>query len=160
MFDFGDSRWAGFLEVDRARCAMKLPLYVDLDFASGVKGEVLITIPDWRGEGVSGIRPPAVRLENSALCDLIGVDTVAVAMTSNNIKYQREMDFPDEYQLKKMTVIIDCIQDTLAKGSWEISNCDIGNQVSNDYIDSSTGRPVAEIVQAVCQLKVKSMMMP
>ena len=92
MFDFGDSR-RGFFEVDRVRCAMKLPPYVDLDFPSGVKGEVLIEFPDCAGEGVSGIRPPAVRVENSALCDLIGVDTVAVAMMSKRYRASKRIGF-------------------------------------------------------------------
>jgi hypothetical protein len=52
-------------------------------FLSGVKGEELllfdIVAACWRGEGVKGIRPPAVRVEKSPAWDLMGVDT-AVAM--------------------------------------------------------------------------------
>ena len=87
MLDFGESRCD--LEVDFAKCDDKFPPYVDLDlmssdpFLSGVNGD------DWllktsvvflaRGEGVRGIRPPAVRVENMPMWDLRGVDT-AVAI--------------------------------------------------------------------------------
>ena len=37
----------------------------------------------WRGEGVKGMRPPAVRVEKSPLWDFMGVDT-AVAI----VQYQ------------------------------------------------------------------------
>ena len=87
MLDFGESRCD--LEVDLEKCEVKFPPYVDLDlmssepFLSGVNGdewllkanvEVLV-----RGEGVKGIRPPAVRVENMPMWDLRGVDT-AVAI--------------------------------------------------------------------------------
>jgi hypothetical protein len=51
-------------------------------FLSGVKGDELlfdIAAVRVRGEGVKGIRPPAVREENKPMWDLIGVDT-AVAI--------------------------------------------------------------------------------
>lgn len=59
-----------------------------LDCLSGVKGEELrltamLTDDCPRGEGVRGIRPPAVREEKSPLWDLIGVDTVAVAIVND-----------------------------------------------------------------------------
>lgn len=49
---------------------------------SGVKGDELMLTPveRWQGEGVKGIRPPAVREEKSPLWDLRGVETDAVAM--------------------------------------------------------------------------------
>ncbi len=76
MFDFGDSRYAD-LEVDLAKYCDKLPPYVDCDVArmlsddclGGVKGEELFETlvarlaVRVRGEGVRGIRPPAVRVE-------------------------------------------------------------------------------------------------
>jgi hypothetical protein len=51
-------------------------------FLSGVKGEELFrgsVVVCARGDGVNGIRPPAVRVENMPVWDLIGVDT-AVAI--------------------------------------------------------------------------------
>ena len=51
-------------------------------FLSGVNGDELLTgnaVVRLRGEGVKGIRPPAVRAEKSPGWDLMGVDT-AVAM--------------------------------------------------------------------------------
>jgi hypothetical protein len=41
-----------------------------------LRGSVVVCA---RGDGVKGIRPPAVRVENMPVWDLIGVDT-AVAM--------------------------------------------------------------------------------
>ena len=91
MLDFGESR-CGVLEVDFEKCDDRFPLYVDFDaalmlslsnvFLSGVKGDELLTdnvVVRLRGEGVNGIRPPAVRVEKSPAWDLIGVDT-AVAI--------------------------------------------------------------------------------
>ena len=51
-------------------------------FLSGVKGDELLTdnvVVRVRGEGVKGMRPPAVREEKSPVWDFIGVDT-AVAI--------------------------------------------------------------------------------
>ena len=51
-------------------------------FLSGVKGDELLTdnvVVRARGEGVKGMRPPAVRVEKSPMWDLIGVD-IAVAI--------------------------------------------------------------------------------
>ena len=50
---------------------------------SGVKGDELVftAAERWHGEGVKGIRPPAVREEKSPAWDLRGVETDAVAMT-------------------------------------------------------------------------------
>ena len=45
----------------------------------------LVTDARWRGEGVKGMRPPAVRVEKSPAWDLIGVDTDAVAMVVSDI---------------------------------------------------------------------------
>jgi hypothetical protein len=87
MLDFGESR-CDLLVDDFAKCAVKFPPYVDLAglmlssaetfFSGGVNGD------DWlterfcvrvRGDGVKGIRPPAVRVEKSPAWDLIGVHT-------------------------------------------------------------------------------------
>lgn len=87
IFDFGESRCD--LEVAFEKCDDKFPPYVALDlmssdpFLSGVNGDewllnasVVVLV---RGEGVRGIRPPAVRVENMPMWDLRGVDT-AVAI--------------------------------------------------------------------------------
>jgi hypothetical protein len=92
MFDFGESRCC-VLEADFVKCDDKFPPYVDLMlsfsnvFLSGVKGEELLcvmAVVRARGDGVKGIRPPAVRVENMPVWDLIGVDT-AVAI----VQYRR-----------------------------------------------------------------------
>lgn len=60
-----------------------------LDCLSGVKGDesrftgTVDVLVRWRGEGVKGIRPPAVRVLKSPLWDLMGVDTAAEAMLPN-----------------------------------------------------------------------------
>jgi hypothetical protein len=89
MLDFGESRCV--LDADFVKCDDRFPPYVDLDdlmlslsnvFRSGVKGDELlfdIVAVRVRGEGVKGIRPPAVREEKSPMWDLMGVDT-AVAI--------------------------------------------------------------------------------
>jgi hypothetical protein len=73
---------------------MRLFPYTDFEDAldscpacfSGVKGEELrltgtvVVAACCRGEGVRGIRPPAVREQKSPLWDLIGVEIDAVAM--------------------------------------------------------------------------------
>ena len=87
MFDFGESRCC-ILEADFVNFDDKFPPYVDLMlsfsnvFLSGVKGEELLcamAVVRARGDGVKGNRPPAVRVENMPVWDLIGVDT-AVAI--------------------------------------------------------------------------------
>jgi hypothetical protein len=90
MLDFGESRCV-FLEDDFAKCDARFPPYVDLEdtlmvspsdaFLSGVNGEEFrdSLVVCARGDGVNGIRPPAVRVENMPIWDLMGVDT-AVAM--------------------------------------------------------------------------------
>ena len=72
IFDFGESRCEG-LEADLVKIDVKFPLYIGLEvfsdaFLSGVNGEepllnanVVVRV---RGEGVNGMRPPAVRVEN------------------------------------------------------------------------------------------------
>lgn len=79
------------LDADFVKCDDRFPPYVDFDdlmlslsnvFLSGVKGDELlfdIVTVRARGEGVKGIRPPAVREEKSPMWDLMGVDT-AVAI--------------------------------------------------------------------------------
>ena len=90
ILDFGESRCV-FLDADFVKCEDRFPPYVDFDdlilslsnvFLSGVKGEELlfdIVAVRVRGEGVKGIRPPAVREEKSPMWDFMGVDT-AVAI--------------------------------------------------------------------------------
>jgi hypothetical protein len=82
------------LELALAKCEDKLPPYTDLpgrDEASwclsGVYGEEFTTfvlvVVRCRGEGVRGIRPPAIRVEKRPLWDLRGVDTAADAIVSD-----------------------------------------------------------------------------
>ena len=87
ILDFGESR-CDVLDADFAKCDERFPPYVDLVermlslsnvLLSGVKGDVLLVAVRTRGEGVRGIRPPAVREEKSPMWDLMGVDT-AVAI--------------------------------------------------------------------------------
>lgn len=47
---------------------------------------LLVTVR-WRGDGVKGMRPPAVREEKSPLWDLRGVDTAADAIVSDCLVY-------------------------------------------------------------------------
>lgn len=83
MLDFGESRC---LEAD-LKCEERFPPYVDdrmlwLSYVllSGVNGdELLFCACRVRGEGVKGIRPPAVRVEKIPVWDFIGVD-IAVAI--------------------------------------------------------------------------------
>lgn len=86
MLDFGESR-CDALEAD-LKCEDRFPPYVDLPdlmlwlsytLLSGVNGEELLTACRARGDGVRGIRPPAVRVEKSPVWDFIGVD-IAVAI--------------------------------------------------------------------------------
>jgi hypothetical protein len=69
---------------------MRLLPYVDFDGFSGVKGDesrfrgMVVVLEFCRGDGVRGIRPPAVRVLKSPLWDLIGVDTVADAMVMSD----------------------------------------------------------------------------
>lgn len=88
ILDFGESRC---LDDVFAKCDDRFPPYDDFedilfplsDFLSGVKGDEWLLIAKVvirvRGEGVNGIRPPAVRVENMPVWDFMGVDT-AVAM--------------------------------------------------------------------------------
>jgi hypothetical protein len=80
MLDFGESRCDG-LDADFVKCDDRFPPYVDFEdvlthslsdvFLSGVNGEELLLLATVvvrvRGEGVNGIRPPAVRVEKSPL---------------------------------------------------------------------------------------------
>lgn len=60
---------------------------------SGVYGEELrftgtvVVVDCCRGDGVSGMRPPAVRVENSPLWDLMGVDIAAVDIVKGNCDF-------------------------------------------------------------------------
>jgi hypothetical protein len=72
-----------------------LMLSLSYVFLSGVKGDelLLFDIAAWRarGEGVKGIRPPAVRVEKSPVWDFIGVDTaVAILQYRGMISVERQ----------------------------------------------------------------------
>jgi len=104
MLDFGESRCV-LLEVDFEKCDVRFPPYVDLDalalslsdaLFSGVNGEELFidkVVVRVRGEGVKGIRPPAVRVEKIPAWDLIGVDTaVAILQYQGMISVERQIN--------------------------------------------------------------------
>ena len=124
MLDFGESRW-DFLE-DFAKCDVKFPPYVDLDdnrtfssdafFSGGVKGDELLIERVWvrvRGDGVKGIRPPAVRVEKSPVWDLMGVDTaVAILRYQSMISVERSMDDRSRFGITNE------LQETQPNGSW------------------------------------------
>ena len=92
MLDFGESR-CDVLDADFVKCDDRFPPYVNFvdvlthslsdTFLSGVNGDdcLLVTTAAVRvrGEGVNGIRPPAVRVEKSPIWDFMGVET-AVAI--------------------------------------------------------------------------------
>jgi len=64
-------------------------------FLSGVNGEELTAnvVVRVRGEGVNGIRPPAVRVENMPMWDLMGVDTaVAILQYRVMISVERQIN--------------------------------------------------------------------
>lgn len=81
MLDLGESRCAA----DLAKWEARFPLYNDLECFSGVNGEEsspagAAAEDRCLGEGVRGMRPPAVRVEKSPVWDLTGVDIAAVAI--------------------------------------------------------------------------------
>jgi hypothetical protein len=96
MFDFGESRCA-ILDEDFVKWDVRLPPYVDARMLSslevglsGVKGDELftdrVTVRD-RGDGVRGILPPAVLVENIPVCDLMGVHTeVAIVIDVSSVR--------------------------------------------------------------------------
>ena len=97
ILDFGESR-CDVLDEDFVKCDVRLPPYVDFDdarmlslsepFRSGVNGDELMlrVCVRVRGEGVKGMRPPAVRVEKSPVWDLMGVDTaVAILQYCNDL---------------------------------------------------------------------------
>ncbi len=92
MFDFGESR-IDVLEIDLEKRLVRLVLNNDscslfrpsLSCLGGVNGEIgltsRLTLPVLvLGDGVRGIRPPAVRVENMLWWLFRGVDTAAVAI--------------------------------------------------------------------------------
>ena len=104
MLDFGESRCEA-LDADFEKCDNRFPPYVDLEdvragslsdpFVSGVNGEELFCeiVVRARGDGVKGIRPPAVRVEKSPAWDLIGVDTaVAISQYRVVISVERQVN--------------------------------------------------------------------
>jgi len=99
MFDLGESR-CDVRDADFVKCDDKFPPYTDFVatlslsnvFLSGVKGDELlfdITAVRVRGDGVSGIRPPAVRVEKMPAWDFMGVD-IAVAMLQYQVDLGRK----------------------------------------------------------------------
>jgi hypothetical protein len=75
MFDLGESR--AVLEMERWMRDMKLPPWIDsCACASGV------CVRGVRGEGVNGIRPPAVRVEKTEERLLTGVKTAGLAISA------------------------------------------------------------------------------
>ncbi len=127
MFDFGESR-CDVLEADFAKCDDRFPPYVDLDdlmlsfsmvFLSGVKGDELLfdnVVVRLRGEGVRGIRPPAVREENIPIWDFIGVDTaVAIVQYQGMISVERQVNVSID---DKRFGISNELQETQPNGSW------------------------------------------
>lgn len=80
MFDFGES--CVFLEIERWKRDMRLPPWIDsCAWTSGV------WVLGVRGEGVNGIRPPAVRVEKTEERLLTGVNTAALAMAASSQLY-------------------------------------------------------------------------
>ena len=126
MFDFGESR-CDIFEVDFVKCDDRFPPYTDLVatlslsnvFLSGVKGEELLfdIAAAWaRGEGVNGIRPPAVRVEKSPAWDLRGVDTaVAIVAISGMISVERQINVSID---DKRFGISNELQESQPNGSW------------------------------------------
>jgi hypothetical protein len=77
MLDLGESR-IDVLEMDRVNLDMRLPPWID-SRAPGTSGVCVRGV--W-GEGVNGIRPPAVRVEKMDERVLTGVKTAGLAMTA------------------------------------------------------------------------------
>ena len=77
MFDLGESR-TEVLDIDRVNRDIKLPPWID---SAGAPGTSAIWRVGVRGEGVRGIRPPAVRVEKIPLRLLTGVKTAGLAMS-------------------------------------------------------------------------------
>jgi hypothetical protein len=88
-------------------------------FLSGVKGDELlfdIVVVRVRGEGVRGIRPPAVRVEKSPMWDFMGVDTaVAILQYRGMISVERQVNVSiDDKRFGKSNEL----QETQPNGSW------------------------------------------
>ena len=69
-----------------------------------------------RGEGVNGIRPPAVRVENMPVWDLMGVDT-AVAILQYRVVISVERQINVSIDDKRVGVSNE-LQETQPNGSW------------------------------------------
>jgi hypothetical protein len=86
---------------------------------SGVNGdELLFDNADVRvrGDGVNGIRPPAVRVEKSPAWDFMGVDTaVAIVAISGMISVERQINVSID---DKRFVISNELQESQPNGSW------------------------------------------
>jgi hypothetical protein len=104
MLDFGESR-CDVLDADFEKCDDRFPPYVDFEgalmlslsnvFRSGVKGDEFKTgnvVVRLRGEGVKGIRPPAVRVEKSPAWNLIGVDRTSMLNYCYMISVERQIN--------------------------------------------------------------------
>jgi hypothetical protein len=69
-----------------------------------------------RGEGVNGIRPPAVRVEKSPAWDFMGVDTaVAIVAISGMISVERQINVSID---DKRFGISNELQESQPNGSW------------------------------------------
>lgn len=147
MLDFGESRCAA-LELDRAKCEVRLPPYDDLDCLSGVNGEesrltgTVLTDDRWRGDGVRGMRPPAVRVEKIPVWDLTGVDMVADAIVTDLVPML-------VLQAGWCSDVSSEIQETQLNGSWiccwfssSAVVLDISKMPLQGMSSKSVGRPV------------------
>ncbi len=85
---------------------------------SGVKGEELLTailIVRSRGEGVRGILPPAVLVENMPAWDLMGVHTDVAIVYSRVISVDGQLNVSiDDKDLRYSNEL----QETQPNGSW------------------------------------------
>ena len=113
MLDLGEFRCAG-RRADMDQTEDTLVLYEDCDVAlaladglGGVKGDEGREMFDARlvvlvrGDGVRGMRPPAIRVEKMPRWLLIGVDTVAVAIVSNDQIYLKKLRKSKNEKIKK-----------------------------------------------------------
>jgi hypothetical protein len=72
-----------------------------------------------RGDGVKGMRPPAVRVEKSPVWDLIGVDTaVAILQYQGMISVERQINVSIDDGSR--FGISNKLQETQPNGSWQL----------------------------------------
>ena len=90
-------------------------------FLSGVNGDELLTgnvVVRLRGEGVKGIRPPAVRVEKSPAWDLIGVNTAVAILHYRGkvISVERQVNVSID-DVERFGISNE-LQETQPNGSW------------------------------------------